>query len=123
MIADRFAAGRERRARLALLCAALVALPSPARARDLWLAPDKALHFGATFLLASASYGAAAPLTPPPVVRFGTAAGVAMAVGLAKEMHDRTSGGDPSLRDLAWDAVGTATGLVVAWLVGRYLLR
>jgi uncharacterized protein YfiM (DUF2279 family) len=104
------------------LLAALVVAPGHARAQDRWMGADKARHFAATFSLASAGYAAAAALTAEPVPRFGAAATLAMGAGVAKEMHDRATRGDPSLRDLAWDAIGTTTGLVVAWLVQRYLL-
>jgi putative lipoprotein len=88
---------------------------------DPWFGRDKALHFGATFVLAGAGYAGGAALSREPVVRFGVGAAVAMGAGVAKEMYDRTSGGDPSLRDLTWDAVGTATGLLTAWLIDRYV--
>jgi putative lipoprotein len=125
MIAERIPPRRQtwRRAvqGTALVGALIVAAP-PASARDLWLARDKALHFGVTFTLAGGGYLAAAPLRQPPVVRLGMVATLVMATGIGKEMRDRTSGGDPSLRDLTWDALGTATGLAVGWLIDRYLL-
>ena len=80
-----------------------------------------ALHFGASFALASVGYAGGAALSREPVVRLGVGATVAMGAGIAKEMADR-SGGDPSLKDLTWDALGTATGLVTAWLVDHFLL-
>jgi putative lipoprotein len=124
MIADRLPAGLQRHRRsvpgvaLALL---LVVRAAPVAGRDLWLGPDKALHFGVSCGLAGVGFAVAAPLRRAPVARVGTVATLVMAAGIAKEMHDRTSGGDPSLRDLTWDAVGTATGLLVGWLVDRYL--
>ena len=53
--------------------------------------------------------------------RLTTGAGLALAAGTAKEVYDRYSGGDASLRDLTWDVVGAATGTVLSWLVDRYL--
>ncbi len=88
---------------------------------DPWFGRDKALHFGATFALGSGGYAGAALVTPRPVARAAAGAAVALGAGIAKELHDRYTGGDPSFRDLAWDAVGTATGVLVAWLVDRYL--
>jgi putative lipoprotein len=100
--------------------------PRPARAGDDWFGRDKALHFGASFALAGAAYAGAAALDreprAPAVVPLGIGAMVALGAGVAKEMHDRTSGGDPSLRDLTWDGIGTATGLLTAWLIDHYLL-
>ena len=95
---------------------------APAAARDDWFGRDKALHFGATFALAGAGYAGGAAVSTEPVVRLGCGAMVAMGAGIAKEMYDRVSGGDPSLRDLTWDAIGTATGLLSAWLIDRYLI-
>jgi uncharacterized protein YfiM (DUF2279 family) len=133
MIAEPGRGHRDNRRRSPALLAGLVALlaAAPARAQpgdpndaqnDRWLGNDKALHFGASFTLAAGGYLAVAPVVGEPVVRFGSAALLAATAGVAKEMHDRVSGGDPSLRDLAWDGIGTAAGLVVGWLVGRYLL-
>jgi uncharacterized protein YfiM (DUF2279 family) len=106
--------------RAALSALVLVTLLStPARAADDWLGPDKALHFGAGAGLATAGYVASAALVKDEVVRLGCGGFLALAAGLAKEMRDRTSGGDPSLKDVAWDAIGAATGLVVSYLVDR----
>jgi putative lipoprotein len=106
-----------------LLGAALALVPSPAAARDDWFGRDKALHFGVSFALAGAGYAGGAVFSREPVVRFGVGGTVAMGAGIAKELYDRTSGGDPSLKDLTWDALGTATGLCTAWLIDRYLVN
>jgi uncharacterized protein YfiM (DUF2279 family) len=102
--------------------AVLALRAAPAAAGDDWFGRDKALHFGATFVIASAGYAGGAALSREPVVRLGVGATLAMGAGIAKEMYDRTSGGDPSLRDLTWDAIGTATGLLTSWLIDHYLL-
>jgi putative lipoprotein len=101
-----------------------LALASTARATeaDPWFGRDKALHFGATFTLASGGYAGTALLTERPAVRAAAGAGLGLGAGIAKEVYDRYAGGDPSWRDLTWDAMGTATGVLVAWLVDRYLL-
>jgi putative lipoprotein len=106
-----------------LLGAAMALAPSPAAARDDWFGRDKALHFGATFVLAGAGYAGASAFSSEPVVRLGVGGGLAMGVGIGKELYDRGHGGDPSLKDLTWDALGTATGLVTAWLIDRYLVN
>jgi putative lipoprotein len=107
---------------------ALVAMllrPAPAAAGDDWFGRDKALHFGATFVLAGGGYAAGAALWPrpehAPAIPFAVGAAVAMGAGVAKEVYDHYAGGDPSLRDLTWDAIGTATGLVTAWLFDHYV--
>lgn len=96
--------------------------PAPARARgraDEWWARDKALHFGASAGLAIGGYAAAALVTPREPPRLLAGAGLALTAGVAKEIADRYTGGDPSMRDLAWDVAGTATGLLVAWAIDR----
>ena len=106
---------------LVALAVALVLRPTPAAAQDDWFGRDKALHFGATFVLAGAGYAGGAAFSREPVVRLGTGAVLAMGAGIGKEMADRIDGGDPSLKDLTWDALGTATGLLTAWLIDHYL--
>ena len=107
----------------ALVTGGLLSGAGRASARDDWFGRDKALHFGATFALAGAGYAAGAAFSPEPVVRFGVGGTLAMGAGIAKELYDRSSGGDPSLKDLTWDALGTASGLVTAWLFDRYVFH
>ena len=86
---------------------------------DDWLGRDKALHFGASFLLtlsgqyvftdkAGLSNDGALPL----------AAGTALAIGVAKEVADSRRAAFPlfSLRDLAADALGVAAAALVTRL-------
>jgi putative lipoprotein len=107
----------------ALVLGLVTVTAQPALAQDDWFGRDKALHFGATFVLARGGYAAGAALSREPVVPFVAGATVAMGAGIAKELYDHASGGDASLRDLTWDAVGTATGLVTAWLIDRFLVH
>lgn len=113
-----------RRVAAALLACALSLAIAPrahAAEHDPWFGRDKALHFGACFTLSTGGYAGTALLTEKTPVRAATGAGLALSAGIAKEVYDRYAGGDPSWRDLTWDAVGTATGVLVAWLVDRYL--
>ena len=112
-----------RRARAPLMTATLLCvlaptlLPAgPARAsdRDPWFGPDKALHFGASALLAAGGYGATALVTDDRRARLAVGGGFAFSLGIAKELWDLSGHGDPSWRDLTWDAVGTVSGLAVA---------
>jgi putative lipoprotein len=109
---------------LVLLTLTLVA-PRAARAdeRDPWFGRDKALHFGASAILASGGYGATSLVTEDRRVRLGVGGGFALALGTAKELWDLSGHGDASWRDLTWDAVGTVTGLAVAaaidWTIAR----
>jgi putative lipoprotein len=88
---------------------------------DPWWGKDKARHFGASAALAMGGYAAAAPFTERPPLRLASGAALALSLGIAKELADRHTGGDPSLRDLTWDLAGTATGLCTAWLIDRWL--
>jgi len=47
--------------------------------------------------------------------RLAAGATLALGAGVAKEIADLAGAGDPSLRDLVWDVVGTGAGLLLAW--------
>jgi putative lipoprotein len=105
--------------------AAALALALPARAMaqavDPWFGPDKALHFGISAGLAAGGYGLGSALQGSVPDRLLLGAGVALAGGVGKELMDLAIAGQPSWRDLAWDAMGTATGLLVAWTIDELL--
>jgi uncharacterized protein YfiM (DUF2279 family) len=85
----------------------------PADAGDRWFAPDKAKHFFMAAFVQSASYGA---LRLTGVHRRGALIGAtvaASAVSVGKELYDREFGGDPSWKDLTWDAAGIAAATLV----------
>jgi putative lipoprotein len=111
----------------AFALAALLAVPAPALAADPdpWFGRDKALHFGASALIAGGGYAGASLVTDDSRARLAVGGGLALGAGVAKELWDDSGHGDASVRDLTWDVVGTATGLAVAaaidWLVGRAL--
>ncbi|MDB4979280.1 MAG: putative lipoprotein [Myxococcales bacterium] len=110
-------------------CVVLAAwlLPTSARAADPqpdpWFGRDKALHFGASALIANVGYADAALATEDVRVRLAVGGGLALTAGVAKELWDLSGHGDASFRDLTWDVVGTATGLAVAaaidWSIGK----
>lgn len=114
----------------ALLCA--WALSTSARAAggsdpqapedDRWFGPDKALHFGASAGIAAAGYGLSAMVFEDRSARLATGAGLALTLGVAKELNDLAGHGDPSWKDLTWDLIGTATGLAAAYLVDRFIV-
>lgn len=99
-----------------LAVALWLGLSVPARAADPdpWFGRDKALHFSATASLAVVGYGGAALKTSDPLTRAAAGATLGLGAGIAKELFDLTGAGDPSWRDLTWDVVGTATGVLVA---------
>jgi putative lipoprotein len=99
----------------------LLAAPCNAGPSDPFWGQDKAMHFSACLLIAADTYSASSLAARGQTTRVATGASVAIAAGAAKEVYDRYSGGDASLRDLTWDVVGATTGAVLSWLIDRYL--
>lgn len=100
----------------------VLTLATPAHA-DEWLGRDKALHFGVSAGIAAGGYAGTAAFTDDRTTRLLVGAGLALGAGAGKELWDLAGHGDPSAKDLAWDVVGTATGLAFAWLVDRLVTR
>jgi putative lipoprotein len=100
--------------------------PPPARAQeaDPWFARDKALHFGVSAGITVGAYAGACLATDHRPTRRAAAIIVGFGAGMTKEVWDLFGPGDASWRDLAWDAIGTATGVLVAagidWLYQRF---
>jgi uncharacterized protein YfiM (DUF2279 family) len=91
---------------------------------DPWLAPDKALHFSFSAGLAGLAglgYGGAALVTEDRALRLVAGGAVALGAGIAKELLDLAGLGHPSWKDLVWDVAGTAVGLVLSWLLDRFV--
>ena len=86
---------------------------------DPWFARDKALHAAAGATLGAGGYAASALVFETPRKRVASGLIVSLGAGAAKEWHDRGGRGTPSWRDFAWDGVGAAAGLSVAWLIDR----
>ena len=104
-------------ARILITTAALLALPSAASAADPdpWLGKDKALHFGASSLIAASGYTIGAFVFDARGHALIAGAALAAAAGIGKETLDLAGYGDPSWKDLTWDGIGTVAGLAVAW--------
>lgn len=96
--------------------------PGPPPPHDEWFGADKALHFGASAGLAVGGYAASALVFEDRSARLAVGASLALTLGVAKELNDLAGHGNPSWKDLAWDVVGTVTGLAVAYVVDRFLL-
>lgn len=114
---------------LVVLCLSLL-VPLSARGEapevhsgDDWFGQDKALHYGVSVGLAGAGYAGGALLFEEPEARWLTGAGVALGAGLAKELYDAGRGSFFSYKDLTWDVLGTATGLVLSWAIDRLLFQ
>ncbi len=65
--------------------------------------------------IAGAGYGATTALTDERWKAFAVGGGAALVIGALKEGYDATGHGDPSWKDFAWDAMGAAVGLAIAW--------
>jgi putative lipoprotein len=102
-----------------LLVLVIVLIAGQARAdpSDPFWGRDKALHFVAGGAIAGAAYGITTAVTDDRWKAFAVGAGAALGAGAIKEGLDATGMGDPSWKDFAWDAIGAACGLGVAWLV------
>jgi uncharacterized protein YfiM (DUF2279 family) len=96
----------------------LLAFPHWAVAQDKWFAADKAKHFAAGAAFAGGGYALAVPFTKRRGwrVTIGTSVGLTAAAG--KELRDRRRKGG-SWRDFAWTAGGTATGVLIAWVIDK----
>lgn len=104
---------------VAVATAALALHAGTARAsdEDPWLGRDKALHFGASAVIAGGTYALSALWIDGRNGRAGVATGVALGAGVSKELYDLSGRGDPSFRDLAWDVIGTAFGVGLSVLI------
>jgi putative lipoprotein len=116
-------------AALALIAAA--ARPAHAANEDPFWGPDKALHFAVAGGIAGVGYGVTTAATPdcscdsargcgPACDRwkaFAIGGAAAVGAGALKEGLDAAGLGDPSWKDFAWDVIGAACGLGVAWVI------
>lgn len=81
--------------------------PGPPPIEDRWIAEDKLQHFALSFAATQMSYGGMRVAVPHD--QAVTAASItALALGVAKEVHDVRIGRPFSLKDLAWDTAGVA---------------
>jgi putative lipoprotein len=88
--------------------------------RDPWFGRDKAYHFSASALIAAGGYGVTRSFTDDRPTCLAVGGALALTAGVGKELYDLSGRGDPSLRDLTWDVLGTATGLLLIWAVDRF---
>jgi uncharacterized protein YfiM (DUF2279 family) len=75
---------------------------------DRWLSADKAKHFFTAALAQTMSFSAFRAVG---LSRRGALVGATLVTGalsVGKEVYDQRTGGDPSLKDLSWDAAGMA---------------
>jgi putative lipoprotein len=84
---------------------------------DPFWGPDKALHFAVAGMIAGVSYGATTAVTDDRWKAFAIGGTAAVGAGALKEGFDAAGFGDPSWKDFAWDVIGGACGLGVAWVI------
>lgn len=78
---------------------------------DPWFGIDKVKHFFMSAFITSVSYSALQLARANHRSAVAGAVGFSMAVGVGREVHDmRVPGNLFSVRDLTWDAIGTAAG-------------
>jgi uncharacterized protein YfiM (DUF2279 family) len=78
----------------------------PAGSADGWLSADKLQHFFSSAFVQSISYGALRGVGAGHAGALAGASVTTAAVGVGKELYDARHRGDPSARDLVWDAAG-----------------
>lgn len=115
--------------RLALVVVAALALLAPRAASaqsapdpDPWWGPDKALHLGLSAAIAGTGYGIAAAFTESRPLRLLIGGSAGLLAGTAKELLDLAGLGDPSWKDFTWDVIGTACGVLVAFLLDAFVI-
>lgn len=84
---------------------------------DRWFGPDKGKHFAASLVVQLASYGMLRVCGVNQASAQIVAASVGSAAGIGKEIWDARGHGDPSIRDLTWDAIGVGTGAGLGALI------
>lgn len=80
---------------------------------DPWLSPDKAKHFFLSIFVESFSFSALRAAHAGRTASLAGATAVSAGVGVGREIYDFYHPGTPSLKDLSWDAAGTAAAAIV----------
>lgn len=107
---------------LPMIAAALTLSTASTPDPDPWFGSDKLQHFGVSAALAAGGYGASTVFFRDERARLATGAGLALTLGAARELDNLGGRGQPSWRDMAWNAMGMAVGLTAAWLVDSHLV-
>jgi uncharacterized protein YfiM (DUF2279 family) len=82
---------------------------APEHSRDAWFGPDKLQHFFTSAFVQSVGYGVLRRAGAEQGPAIAGASVVTAIAGVGKEVHDRRTKGEFSVRDLAWDAAGAGS--------------
>ena len=83
------------------------------RGGDRWLAPDKVQHFFTSAFVQSLSYGVLRRAGADNGNALAGASVITLTAGVGKEVRDRRTKGEFSVRDLAWDAAGAGAATLL----------
>jgi putative lipoprotein len=86
---------------------------APQHSGDSWFGPDKLQHFFTSAFVQSLGYGVLRRAGAENSPAIAGASVVTAIVGVGKEVRDRRTKGDFSVRDLAWDAAGAGSASVL----------
>ena len=86
---------------------------APQHSGDSWFGPDKLQHFFTSAFVQSLGYGVLRRAGAENSPAIAGASIVTAIVGVGKEVRDRRTKGDFSVRDLAWDAAGAGSASVL----------
>jgi putative lipoprotein len=106
----------------ALLGAALGPLSARVRADDAFFGADKSLHFSISAAAALTCELALDSFELPAPLHYPLALALPLGLGFGKELFDYARGGQASRADLTWDILGVATGLLVAFVLEKWLI-
>jgi putative lipoprotein len=85
----------------------------PEHSRDGWFGPDKLQHFFTSAFVQSAGYGMLRRAGAENGPALAGASVVTAIAAVGKEVHDRRTRGEFSVRDLVWDAAGAGSASVL----------
>jgi uncharacterized protein YfiM (DUF2279 family) len=87
-------------------------VPTVAR-RDPWFGPDKVKHFFVSAFLQSVTYSALRAADGGHRASLAGATVATVGFGLGKELHDRRTVGEFSVRDLIWNGAGAGAATLL----------
>jgi putative lipoprotein len=81
--------------------------------RDSWFGPDKLQHFFSSAFVQSLAYGGLRRAGMEHGSALVGASATSAAVGVGKELRDRRTKGEFSVRDLTWDMAGAGAATIL----------